>query len=78
MFIYVGVSPNTDFVKGLVKMDKDGFIVTEQQLNTSAPGIFACGDCLVKPLRQIVTACGEAATSVRVVRDYIEEHGPYV
>ena len=73
LFIFVGFKPNTDFIKGLVKMDEQGFIVTDQNLETSQKGIFACGDCRAKLLRQVVTACGEGAQAAQAARNYVEE-----
>ncbi len=73
VFIFVGLKPNTDFLKGLVKMDKQGFIVSGQNLQTSRKGIFACGDCRQRPLRQIITAAGEGAEAAVAARDYVEE-----
>ncbi len=73
VFIFVGYLPNTDFIKGLVKLNKDGYIVTDDNMNTSKKGIFACGDCREKLLRQIVTACGEGATSAFAAQQYTEE-----
>lgn len=73
VFIFVGLKPNTDFVKGLVKMDNQGFIVTDVNLQTSRKGIFACGDCRVRALRQIVTACSEGAYAAGASGNYVEE-----
>jgi len=73
LFIFVGFKPNTDFIKGLVKLDGKGFIVTDQNLETSQRGIFACGDCRAKLLRQVVTACGEGAQTAQAARNYVEE-----
>jgi thioredoxin reductase (NADPH) len=72
IFIFVGIKPNTDFLKTLVKMDVQGFIVTGKNLETSLRGIFACGDCRTKDLRQVVTACGEGAEAAWACRSYVE------
>ena len=45
VFVFVGLRPNTDFLKGVIEMDENGFIVTGSNLETSRPGIFAAGDC---------------------------------
>ena len=73
LFIFVGFRPNTDFLKGFVKTDKQGFIITEESLQTSQEGFFACGDCRAKLLRQVVTACGEGAQAAQAARNYVEE-----
>jgi len=72
LFIFVGFKPNTDFLKQLVKKDSQGFIITDQNLTTSRQGIFACGDCRLRALRQIVTACGEGAEAAIASRNYVE------
>ncbi len=67
VFIFVGIRPNTGFLKGLVDLDENGFIVTDDWMRTSRPGIYAAGDCRSKPLRQIVTAAAEGATAAYAV-----------
>ena len=56
IFVFVGILPNTGFVD--CEKDDAGFIITNQGMETSAPGIFAAGDCRVTPLRQVSTAVG--------------------
>lgn len=72
VFIFVGFSPGTDFVKGFVEMDERGYILTDDNMKTSVPGVFACGDARKKLLRQIITACGEGATAAFAAEQYIE------
>lgn len=71
VFIFVGIKPNTDFVKDTLKLDKLGFIITDQDLKTSLEGIFACGDCRSKILYQVITACGEGAASAASTHRYL-------
>ncbi len=71
-FIWVGTFPNTSFLKDSVKVDKYGFIIVNQSMETSAPGIFAAGDVRNTPLRQIVTAVGDAAIAAVSAEHYIE------
>ena len=73
IFIFVGYSPNTDFVSRLLKLDKNGYIVTDDDMKTSKKGIFACGDCRGKLLRQVVTACGDGATAAFSAQQYAED-----
>jgi thioredoxin reductase (NADPH) len=73
-FIYIGYNPNTEFLKGLVDINADNYIVTHDNMATSAPGIFAAGDVRNKPLKQIATAVGDAATAAMAVVKYIEEN----
>lgn len=73
VFIFVGMDPNTGFLKGYVDTDAAGYIKTGMYMNTSRPGIFACGDCIVKKLRQVVTAAGDGATAFQSASEYIEK-----
>jgi len=72
VFISVGSIPNTDFLADLVKLDSSGYIITDEAMQTSCSGIFACGDCRVKPLRQVVTACGDGAVAGFSAIEYVE------
>lgn len=72
-FIFVGYTPNTDFLKGLLKTDREGYVIADDNMKTSKMGIFVCGDARKKLLRQIVTACGDGATAAFSARLYVEE-----
>ncbi|RJQ52381.1 MAG: thioredoxin-disulfide reductase [Nitrospiraceae bacterium] len=74
IFIYIGYNPNTEFLKGLVDINGDNYITTDENMSTSAPGIFAAGDVRSKPLKQITTAVGEGATAAMSAVKYIEEN----
>ncbi len=71
VFIFVGIVPNTDFLKNLLQIDQNGFIITQLNSRTSQEGFFACGDCLRKDLYQVVTACAEGAQAAEAVHKYI-------
>ncbi len=71
IFIFVGTKPNTDFLKGAVKLDESGYIITNEDMETSAKGIYACGDARKKIFRQLVTAAGEAATAAYICTHYV-------
>jgi len=73
VFLFVGVSPKTQFVRGFVKMDEGGHILTNENCETSVEGIFAAGDCRQKLLRQIVTAVGDGATAAFGAERYLEK-----
>jgi thioredoxin reductase (NADPH) len=73
VFLFIGLTPNTDLVAGFVKCDQGGYIMTDSDMRTSADGIFACGDCISKSLRQVVTACGDGATAANAVELYVDE-----
>jgi len=72
VFIAVGQSPNTDFVRDVVELDDKGYIITDQDCATAEAGIFAAGDVRQKGLRQISTAVGDGALAVAAVERYIE------
>jgi len=71
VFIFVGIAPNTGFVKNLLETDEFGFIITDQAMRASKDGIFACGDCISKSLYQVVNACGEGAVAVDSAHKYL-------
>jgi len=71
VFIFVGIKPDTDFLKNQLEMDDTGFIITAEDLKTSKSGIFACGDCRKKSLYQVVTACAEGALAASSVQKYL-------
>jgi len=73
IFVYIGSQPNSTLVKGLVKLDKQGFIITDEDMKTSTQGVFAAGDIRAKSLRQIVTAAADGAIAAESARKYIEE-----
>jgi len=73
VFIYVGSQPNTSFIKGIIDLDKEGYIKTDENMKTSVMGIFAAGDIRVKSLKQVVTAVADGAIAANSARLYIEE-----
>ena len=72
VFLFVGLLPRTQFLKGLVKLDEGGYIITDEKCETSVKGIFAAGDCRKQLLRQIATAVGDGATAAFAVEKYLE------
>jgi len=72
VFIFVGYTPNTAFLNGVVDLTKDEWITTDDNMMTSRRGVFACGDCRDKSIKQIVVACGEAAAASFHCNDYIK------
>jgi len=73
VFMFIGLTPNTKLVEGLVNLDKGGYIIADSDMKTSAKGIFACGDCISKSLRQVITACGDGATAADSAELYVDE-----
>jgi thioredoxin reductase (NADPH) len=75
VFVFVGLKPNTEFLKSTpqVQLDERGFIKTDVSLQTGIPGVFACGDARSGATMQIATAAGEGATSALMIRHYLEQ-----
>lgn len=73
VFVFVGTDPNSDFVRGTVKTNENGFVITDEDMKTSIPGVFAAGDIRAKLFRQIATAVGEGATAAFSVEKYLED-----
>ena len=71
VFIAVGILPNTDKFRNLVKLDEAGYIVAGEEGITETPGIFAAGDIRTKMLRQVVTAVADGANAVASVQNYL-------
>ena len=71
-FLFVGLVPRTQFLKGIVDMDEGGYLLTNEDCETSVKGIFAVGDCRKKLLRQIATAIGDGATAAFAAEKYLE------
>jgi thioredoxin reductase (NADPH) len=75
VFLFVGLTPRTQFLKGQVELDEAGYVLTDQDGKTSVKGVFAAGDCTKKLLRQVATAVGDGATAAFAAEKYIEESG---
>jgi thioredoxin reductase (NADPH) len=73
VFIFIGTKPNADLINGMVKQDESGFVVSNDKMETSVPGVFAAGDIRSKPWRQISTAVGEGATAAFYAEKYLED-----
>lgn len=71
VFIYVGHEPETAVLKGKLEMDDTGFIITNEDMETSHKGVFACGDCRKKNFYQVITACAEGAIAAHSVHKYL-------
>lgn len=73
VFIFVGRTPNTELFRDCVNLDKGGYIITDDNMRTSAAGIFAAGDCRSKQFRQVVTAAGDGANAIYSAELYVDE-----
>jgi thioredoxin reductase (NADPH) len=72
VFLYVGLTPNSDLFDFEIETDGIGFLRTDDDMRTSVEGVYAVGDVRSKMLRQIVTAAGEGATAAFAVEKYLE------
>lgn len=73
VFIFVGLEPNSQFLKtSEIKLDEIGFVITDQHLQTQIPGVFAAGDIRSGATMQIASAAGEGATAALKIREYLE------
>jgi thioredoxin reductase (NADPH) len=71
VFIFVGTLPQSSLVPAIIK-DENGYIVTDQNMDTSVPGLFAAGDVRASPFRQVVVAAGEGAIAAHRAAMYID------
>lgn len=71
VFVFVGLEPNTQFLRGVVDLDEAGFVRTGPTLETSLSGVFAAGDARVGSTKQLVSAAGDGATAALMVRQYL-------
>lgn len=73
LFIYVGFEPATAYLPAALERDAQGFIVTDTEMRTSIPGIFAAGDVRSKLCRQVITAAGDGATAAQAAFVFLEQ-----
>ena len=71
VFVQIGLVPNTDWLKGTVKLSARGEVEVDARGQTSVPGVFAAGDCTTVPYKQIVIAVGEGAKASLSAFDYL-------
>lgn len=74
IFVSIGRKPATDFLKGVVYLDENGYIKADETTKTNVEGVFAAGDVRTKALRQIVTAVADGATAVHFAEEYLNEN----
>jgi len=73
VFIFIGFTPNTGMIKGHYRHDASGYVMTDDHMMTSIPGLFAAGDLRVQLTRQVTTAVGDATTAAIAVQKYLAE-----
>lgn len=72
VFPYIGFTPNVEGINGQVEQDSNGFIITDNTMQTSVNGVFAAGDVRNTPLRQVITAASDGAVSAVYASKYLE------
>lgn len=73
VFIFIGHDPATKFLQGFVALDEKGYVKTNEQLETSVPGVFAAGEVRAGGVKQLVSACGEGCAAALSAQEYVEE-----
>ncbi len=71
VFVFIGYDPMTELFEGILDME-DGYIITDEDMRTNIPGVFAAGDVRKKTLRQVVTAVSDGAIAAVVAEKYLE------
>jgi len=73
-FVFVGYNPISSLFDGKVAMNDAKYIVTDEDMKTNVPGVFAAGDIRKKSLRQVITAAADGAIAATIAEAYIEEN----
>lgn len=72
LFVFIGMSPNSELFEGVLDMDR-GYLKTDEDMHTNLPGVFAAGDIRVKSLRQVITAAADGAIAAMQAEKYLAE-----
>jgi len=75
LFIYIGFRPNSGIFRDKIETDEAGYLITNEKMETSIPGIFAAGDVRAQLVRQITNAVGDATTAAVAAENYLLEEG---
>jgi thioredoxin reductase (NADPH) len=73
VFIYIGLTPNTAYLGGRVRLDAGGHIIVDEWMETGVPGLYAAGDIRANSARQVVSAAGDGATAAIRADHYISD-----
>src|SRR5690606_4015050 len=73
-FVFIGQTPNTGLLRGLVDLDEGGHAITNAWMETKVPGLFVAGDLRSQAARQLVSAAGDGATAAIRADHYIDDH----
>lgn len=74
VFIFIGHFPNSKFLEGQVEMDEQGYVITDELMRTSVPGVFAAGEIQDPVWRQIATSVGQGCAAAMQCQRWLEEH----
>ena len=72
IFVSIGRKPATEFLKNIITLDENGYIIADETTKTNIDGVFAVGDVRTKALRQVVTAVSDGAVAVHYAEEYLE------
>ena len=72
-FVFVGYLPISELFKGMINMNDRGDVITDEEMRTNIPGVYAAGDIRVKLLRQVITAAADGAIAATHAEHYIED-----
>lgn len=75
VFVFIGLTPNSQLAQRVAETNEWGFVVTDKTLMTSAPGLFAAGDVRAGSTKQAAAAAGEGVTAALMIREYLKEIG---
>jgi len=75
VFVFIGLSPNSNWLPDEIERDRWGFVLTDDTLMTSMRGVFAAGDVRAGSTKQAASAVGEGATAALMMRQYLQQHG---
>ncbi|HUS84477.1 MAG TPA: FAD-dependent oxidoreductase, partial [Anaerolineales bacterium] len=74
VFIFIGHLPNSSFFEGQLELDESGYLITDNRMMTSVPGVFAAGEIQDSVFRQITTSVGQGAAAGMMTERWLEEH----
>jgi thioredoxin reductase (NADPH) len=72
-FVFIGLDPNTEFLRGTLDLDERGFVISDEQFRTNIPGVFVAGDVRRGSTKQLASAVGEGAAASIQIRYHLEK-----